>query len=49
MFKGGTSLSKIYKAIDRFSEDIDLAILPHTNWKDAKIKKSSKKLFILQQ
>jgi predicted nucleotidyltransferase component of viral defense system len=23
-FKGGTSLSKAYKAIDRFSEDIDL-------------------------
>lgn len=23
-FKGGTSLSKVYKAIDRFSEDIDL-------------------------
>ena len=25
-FKGGTSLSKIYKAIDRFSEDIDVTI-----------------------
>ena len=25
-FKGGTSLSKIYKAIDRFSEDIDITI-----------------------
>lgn len=24
-FKGGTSLSKAYKVIDRFSEDIDLA------------------------
>lgn len=24
VFKGGTSLSKAYKAIDRFSEDIDL-------------------------
>lgn len=23
-FKGGTSLSKVYRAIDRFSEDIDL-------------------------
>jgi hypothetical protein len=23
-FKGGTSLSKVYKIIDRFSEDIDL-------------------------
>lgn len=25
-FKGGTSLSKIYKAIDRFSEDIDVTV-----------------------
>jgi predicted nucleotidyltransferase component of viral defense system len=23
-FKGGTSLSKVYKIIDRFSEDVDL-------------------------
>ena len=28
VFKGGTSLSKGYKLIDRFSEDIDLAVLP---------------------
>jgi predicted nucleotidyltransferase component of viral defense system len=26
VFKGGTSLSKAYKLIDRFSEDIDLQI-----------------------
>ncbi len=25
-FKGGTSLSKVYQAIDRFSEDVDIAI-----------------------
>jgi len=25
-FKGGTSLSKVYKAIDRFSEDIDVTV-----------------------
>ncbi|MEF9921003.1 MAG: nucleotidyl transferase AbiEii/AbiGii toxin family protein [Erysipelotrichaceae bacterium] len=25
-FKGGTSLSKIYNCIERFSEDIDLAL-----------------------
>jgi hypothetical protein len=25
-FKGGTSLSKVYKAIDRFSEDVDVTI-----------------------
>ena len=28
VFKGGTSLSKVYKLIDRFSEDIDLVL----NW-----------------
>lgn len=26
VFKGGTSLSKVYKLIERFSEDIDLAL-----------------------
>jgi len=26
VFKGGTSLSKCYKVIDRFSEDIDLSL-----------------------
>lgn len=26
IFKGGTSLSKCHKAIDRFSEDIDLTL-----------------------
>jgi hypothetical protein len=26
MFKGGTSLSKVFKLVDRFSEDIDLAV-----------------------
>ena len=26
VFKGGTSLSKVYKLIARFSEDVDLAI-----------------------
>ena len=38
VFKGGTSLSKIYRAIYRFSEDIDLAILPGKNWTKNKIK-----------
>ena len=28
IFKGGTSLSKVFGAIQRFSEDIDLAVLP---------------------
>jgi len=26
VFKGGTSLSKVYNLIERFSEDVDLAI-----------------------
>jgi len=29
IFKGGTSLSKVYRAIERFSEDIDLAFDRH--------------------
>ena len=29
IFKGGTSLSKVYKAIDRFSEDVDLSLSRH--------------------
>jgi hypothetical protein len=28
VFKGGTSLSKVYKIIERFSEDIDLGLFP---------------------
>ena len=28
VFKGGTSLSKVYKLIDRFSEDVDLSVSP---------------------
>lgn len=27
VFKGGTSLSKAYKLINRFSEDVDLAVI----------------------
>lgn len=29
VFKGGTALSKCYKLIDRFSEDIDFVVLRH--------------------
>jgi predicted nucleotidyltransferase component of viral defense system len=29
VFKGGTSLSNAYSLIDRFSEDIDLLVLPN--------------------
>ena len=32
LFKGGTSLSKVFNAIHRFSEDIDLAIDFETLW-----------------
>lgn len=36
VFKGGTSLSKVYRAIERFSEDIDLAISPASlGWKES--------------
>ncbi|WP_161783494.1 nucleotidyl transferase AbiEii/AbiGii toxin family protein [Xenorhabdus nematophila] len=42
VFKGGTSLSKVYKSIYRFSEDVDLAILPEDDWTNNKIKKSDK-------
>jgi len=31
VFKGGTSLSKCYGIIDRFSEDIDLAVMFNSN------------------
>ena len=29
VFKGGTSLSKCYSMIERFSEDVDLVVLRH--------------------
>lgn len=50
IFKGGTSLSKVYKATERFSEDIDLTIkkdflgiapesLPHSKYSNTKNRK----------
>jgi len=39
VFKGGTSLSKAYHCIDRFSEDVDLAILKGTNISDNQLNK----------
>ncbi len=43
IFKGGTSLSKAYKLIERFSEDVDLAVI--TNAKSAnQIKKLLKEI-----
>lgn len=38
VFKGGTSLSKAHKLIQRFSEDIDLAVIVEDGMKDAAIK-----------
>jgi hypothetical protein len=36
VFKGGTSLSKVFHAINRFSEDIDLGLTPASiGWKEA--------------
>jgi hypothetical protein len=38
VFKGGTSLSKIYKIGSRFSEDIDIAIVRDSEMSDARLK-----------
>lgn len=38
VFKGGTSLSKIFKIGARFSEDIDIAIVSETGMHDAQLK-----------
>jgi predicted nucleotidyltransferase component of viral defense system len=38
VFKGGTALSKCYKMIDRFSEDIDLVVLRREGEADARLK-----------
>lgn len=32
VFRGGTSLSKAYRAINRFSEDLDLSVLLPSNF-----------------
>ena len=41
VFKGGTSLSKCYKLIERFSEDIDITISSEpTNSKKQNLKKA---------
>lgn len=42
VFKGGTSLSKAYNCIDRFSEDIDLAMIEGKEIGDARLKKLTK-------
>src|ERR1700741_4170729 len=38
VFKGGTSLSKAYGCIKRFSEDIDLAIVSPSGYAGSKLK-----------
>ncbi len=47
IFKGGTSLSKVFRAIDRFSEDIDLSVnredLGFTGERDILLAESSNK------
>ncbi len=42
VFKGGTALSKCYKMIERFSEDIDLVVLRREGEADAKMKNKLK-------
>ena len=43
VFKGGTSLSKVFGAIDRFSEDIDVGISPESlGWDEVTLTESSK-------
>src|ERR1700734_2155440 len=44
VFKGGTSLSKAYSLIERFSEDIDLAVLSPGEYSDAKMKALLKRI-----
>lgn len=44
VFKGGTSLSKAYKLIERFSEDIDLALLCPVGDSNSKKERLLKKL-----
>ncbi len=44
VFKGGTSLSKAYQLIKRFSEDIDLALIVEEGDSSGKIKSKLKKI-----
>lgn len=39
IFKGGTSLSKAHKIIERFSEDVDLAVIVNENLSSNQLKK----------
>lgn len=42
IFKGGTALSKCYRMIERFSEDVDLVILRHEGETDNRLKSKLK-------
>ncbi|WP_439483764.1 nucleotidyl transferase AbiEii/AbiGii toxin family protein [Cyclobacterium plantarum] len=44
VFKGGTSLSKCHKLIDRFSEDIDLVVLRKDGETDSRLKAKLKSI-----
>lgn len=44
IFKGGTALSKCYKLIERFSEDIDLVVLRNAGETDSKLKSKLKEI-----
>ena len=39
VFKGGTALSKCYRLIERFSEDVDLVVLRNEGENDNQLKK----------
>jgi hypothetical protein len=44
VFKGGTSLAKVFNAIHRFSEDIDLGLSPQSlGWKEADLDEAPSK------
>lgn len=44
VFKGGTSLSKAYHLVDRFSEDIDVAVIDAGNFTGSQLKTLIKKV-----
>jgi hypothetical protein len=44
VFKGGTSLSKAYNLVDRFSEDIDIAVIDANSFKGNQLKTLIKKV-----
>lgn len=39
VFKGGTSLSKAYRLVERFSEDVDLAVIREAEMTDSAVKR----------